>query len=135
MSRAVSVAVAVLRHPEDGSILLCQRPAHKPWPLEWEFPGGKVEPNETDVEALRRELREELGIEAVIGPLLHHERAHYPDGTLFSVAYHRVDQWQGEVVNLDFAAIRWITLQELDTFTILQGNQTFVELLGRGSLL
>ncbi len=134
MTEAVAVAVAILRRADEGSILLCQRPAHKPWPLEWEFPGGKVEPGETNIDALRRELREELGIDAVVGSLLHHETAHYPDGTHFSVSYYAVEEWDGEIVNLDFAAIRWVEVSELDALPILQGNHNFISILRTSSL-
>ena len=47
---------------DNGSVLLAERPAGKPWSGYWEFPGGKVEANETPLEALKRELKEELGI-------------------------------------------------------------------------
>ena len=59
----IHVAAAVIRR--NGRILICSRPSGKP-PAGWEFPGGKIEPGETAAEALRRELREELALEAVI---------------------------------------------------------------------
>src|SRR5450755_1765211 len=57
----VRVAAAVLLRA-DGTVLLAQRPAGKPYAGYWEFPGGKFEPGETPLDALTRELREELGI-------------------------------------------------------------------------
>src|SRR5690606_37599200 len=48
-----------------GELLLCQRPLHKRHGGLWEFPGGKVEPGEEDLDALRRELAEELGVEVL----------------------------------------------------------------------
>ncbi|MEY4005494.1 MAG: hypothetical protein RLZZ221_1590, partial [Verrucomicrobiota bacterium] len=59
--RPVPVVAAVLTD-DRGRFLLAQRPAHKKLGLNWEFPGGKVEPGETPEAALARELREELGI-------------------------------------------------------------------------
>ena len=53
---------------KDGKTLLGQRPEHKSLPGLWEFPGGKIELGETPEQALRRELKEELAIEADIGP-------------------------------------------------------------------
>jgi 8-oxo-dGTP diphosphatase len=53
-----------------GRVLLAQRPAHKHLPLKWEFPGGKVESGEEPAAALRREIREELGCDIVIGRAL-----------------------------------------------------------------
>ena len=55
------VAAIIVR---DEQILICQRTRHQPMPLKWEFPGGKVEPDEQPADALRRELDEELGIDA-----------------------------------------------------------------------
>lgn len=57
----VDVAVGVLLRP-DGDFLLASRPAGKVYAGYWEFPGGKLEPGETVVQALQRELQEELGI-------------------------------------------------------------------------
>src|SRR6266446_3145108 len=64
MSAPVDVAVAVLIR-SDGKALLAQRPASKVYSGYWEFPGGKIEHGEPVAEALRREIREELGIEIV----------------------------------------------------------------------
>jgi 8-oxo-dGTP diphosphatase len=63
----LAVVCAVLRDPS-GKILATRRPPDKALPLAWEFPGGKVEPGESPEDALRRELREELGIE--VGDLI-----------------------------------------------------------------
>jgi 8-oxo-dGTP diphosphatase len=51
----------------DNQLLICQRTKHQPMPLKWEFPGGKIEHGEQPIDALRRELEEELGIDAKIG--------------------------------------------------------------------
>src|SRR5882762_1509594 len=61
-SAPVDVAVAVLIR-SDGAVLLAQRPSSKVYSGYWEFPGGKIEPGEPVAEALKREIREELGIE------------------------------------------------------------------------
>jgi 8-oxo-dGTP diphosphatase len=61
----IAVACAVLED-SSGLVLVAQRPAHKHLGLKWEFPGGKVDAGETPSAALLRELREELGCEAVI---------------------------------------------------------------------
>jgi 8-oxo-dGTP diphosphatase len=63
--RVTRVAVGVLLR-DDGAVLLADRPAGKPYPGYWEFPGGKIEPGETVSAALERELHEELGVD--IGP-------------------------------------------------------------------
>ena len=58
------VAALIMR---DGKVLICQRTPHQPMALKWEFPGGKIEPGEQPKAALKRELEEELGINANIG--------------------------------------------------------------------
>ncbi|MBS1123511.1 MAG: hydrolase [Deltaproteobacteria bacterium] len=65
--RARKLVVAGLIIGDDRRILLTQRRADQPLPLQWEFPGGKVEPGESPVLALVRELREELGVTALVG--------------------------------------------------------------------
>ena len=61
------LVVAGLIIGRDGRILITQRRADQALPLQWEFPGGKVEPGEAPAAALARELTEELGIEVVVG--------------------------------------------------------------------
>jgi len=58
------VAALILR---EGKFLICQRTQHQPMPLKWEFPGGKIRDRRAARDALRRELEEELGIDARIG--------------------------------------------------------------------
>jgi 8-oxo-dGTP diphosphatase len=70
----IRVVAAVIRrgHGAAEEVLVCQRPLHKQHGGLWEFPGGKCEPGETDEEAIRREVREELSVDvtAVASPLL-----------------------------------------------------------------
>ena len=105
MSAPVDVAVAVLIRP-DGMVLLARRPAGKVYAGYWEFPGGKVEPDEPVIDALKREIHEELGV--AIG------RAHpwitrvfvYPHATV-RLHFHRVTSWSGELRALEHEAIAW----------------------------
>lgn len=105
MSAPVEVAVAVLIR-SDGAALLARRPRGKAYAGYWEFPGGKVEPGEPVAEALRREIREELGIEI--------ERAYswitrvftYPHAKV-QLHFHRVYRWRGEPQALEHEALSW----------------------------
>jgi 8-oxo-dGTP diphosphatase len=130
------VAVGILRG--SGKVLACQRRRNAVYPLKWEFPGGKVEAGETPAEALRRELREELGIEATPGAEVHRQEWVYPDGVAdpkkdgsFRVFYFLVDRYAGEPVNHAFEEIRWVTFAELRRLDILEGNREAVEILLR----
>jgi 8-oxo-dGTP diphosphatase len=75
--RSVRVVAAVIRGP--SGILVSQRLASAERGGQWEFPGGKVEPGEDEPEALRREIREELGCAVEVGPFLVRHRHRYPD--------------------------------------------------------
>lgn len=67
--RLIDVTAAVIGGP-DGRILVCSRPEGKHMAGKWEFPGGKIEPGETPEACIRREIREELGMEISVGPVL-----------------------------------------------------------------
>ncbi len=124
MNTAVAVAVAILQR-EDGQVLLCQRPPGKSYALQWEFPGGKLEPGETAEEALRRELMEELAIEATVDTLLYEQVSEYSDGGTFAVGYYLVHEWMGEIRNGGFADMHWVGLTDLSSYDILAGNRDF----------
>ena len=128
------VAVGVLRAGK--KILACQRKRDAVYPLKWEFPGGKIEPGETPTGALRRELHEELGIDAVVGEEFHRQEWVYPrsahppgrDGS-FRIYYHRIENFAGEPVNLAFEQIRWVAVEDLTSLDMLDGNHEAVALL------
>jgi 8-oxo-dGTP diphosphatase len=105
----IEVAAAVIERA-DGSFLLAQRPPGKVYAGWWEFPGGKVHPGETAVEALARELVEELGITVVRAyPWI--TRVHvYEHGTVM-LNFFRVVEWQGEPHPHENQALAW---QRLD---------------------
>ncbi len=121
MSGSIHVAVALVRR--QGRILLCQRAATAKYPLKWEFPGGKVEPGETAIQALERELHEELSIRATAGELFHRQTSEYSDHGIFAVDYFFVDRWEGEPRNNVFADLRWVDPEDILSFDILEGNR------------
>ena len=95
----VDVVAAVITRP-DGSYLLAQRPPGKAYAGYWEFPGGKIEPGETALAALIREIREELGIEVLEAhPWL--MRQHDYEHAAVRLRFFRVTRWRGEPVGLD----------------------------------
>ena len=120
MSAPVDVAAAVLIR-SDGAALLAQRPRDKVYSGYWEFPGGKIEPGEPVDEALKREIREELGIEI--------ERAYpwitrvftYPHATV-RLHFYRVYAWHGEPRPLEHQAIVWQYPDAIDLAPLLPAN-------------
>ncbi len=115
----------------DGKLLIGQRKRDaSKHPLKWEFPGGKVEPEETPADALVRELREELAIEAVPGPHIESYEFHYPGSERATLLlFFRVTEFTGEPQNLDFEQIHWAPAAELPRFDFLEGDVAFVERL------
>ena len=128
--RPVLLVVAAVIERE-GAILIAQRKPGGAHPLQWEFPGGKVEPGESPPAALARELREELGIEAQIGELMDRYEVRYGDGPRLDLLFYRVASYAGEPRNLDFAQIVWARREQLPQFDFLAGDLAFVEKLVR----
>lgn len=127
-SELTVVAALILR---DSKVLVCQRHRDDSHGLQWEFPGGKVEPGEIPQEALARELREELGIEATIGKELfrtrHRYRASQPEiEVIFFQA--RVDS-AASLKNLVFERFEWADPRVLPEYDFLQADEEFIALL------
>lgn len=122
------VAVGILA--QGGKILACQRKRGAVYGLKWEFPGGKIEGEETPADALHRELREELDIDAVIGPEFHRQEWIYPDGVddpgkdgAFRVYYFLVRSFLGTPRNRAFERILWIDVDKMGDLDFLEGNR------------
>ena len=125
-------AALILRGDE---VLICQRKAGSPMGLKWEFPGGKLEPGESPEEALRRELDEELGIQASIGTRIAHLRHTYRSGGAVDLQFFAVHSFEGEMVNHIFEEVRWVPLRELPEFDFLAADRDLVRDLAAGKLL
>lgn len=101
----VEVAVGVLVRP-DGAFLLTSRPADKHYAGYWEFPGGKLEVGESVEQALRRELREELGIEISAIVPWKVEMVDYPHA-LVRLHFCKVFAWKGALQMCEGQAYSW----------------------------
>ncbi|MGH6635768.1 MAG: Nudix family hydrolase [Gammaproteobacteria bacterium] len=106
------VAVAVVSD-EQGRVLICQRPSHKHLGGFWEFPGGKVQRGEEVTAALRRELREEIGIEGGPSRPFIQVQHRYPDRDVLLDVW-RVNHWRGTVQPMEGQRIRWADPLDLD---------------------
>lgn len=103
--QVTDVAVGVLLLPDD-SFLLTSRPEGKVYAGYWEFPGGKLEANETIEQALRRELNEELGITIGAAELWKTQMVDYPHA-LVRLHFCKVRQWTGELQMREAQSFAW----------------------------
>ncbi len=123
----IDVAAAVIHGPE-GHVLLAQRPAGKPYAGYWEFPGGKIEMGEDALQALRRELHEELGIEVdEASPWLTRIYA-YPEKTV-RLRFFRVDRWHGEPHGREGQTLSWQSPQSITVAPLLPANDPIMQAL------
>jgi len=112
-----------------GRVLISQRSDNAPFPLKWEFPGGKVEKGESREAALRRELKEELGIEIDNLNLVFSHHHFYSAELTVHLRFYRVGIFTGEIENRIFRQLQWAALDELPNFDFLEGDLPFVALL------
>ena len=114
--RSIHVVAAVITDAR-GRILLNRRTGNSDMAGLWEFPGGKREPGESSEQALARELREELGIEAEIGDWLMDVPQVYPDKRL-RLEVRRVQHWKGTARGREGQAITWVTADKLTRYSM-----------------
>lgn len=119
----------------DGEVLIGQRRANQPMALLWEFPGGKIEQGESPQQALARELHEELGIEATVGPKVVHIRHNYRHGGAVDLQFFAVREFAGELQNQIYEQIKWVKLADLTTYEFLAADRGLIRDLAAGKLL
>ena len=126
------VAALIVR---ENKILICQRTEDQAMPLKWEFPGGKVEPDEDLKDALHRELDEELGIDAEIGRKIAAIQHTYANGVSLALYFYRVDHFENEIDNRIFRDVRWVDRKELPTYDFLEADVRLIKDISAGKLL
>lgn len=129
-TRLVSVhaVVGILRR--DHTLLVAQRPAGKPYSGYWEFPGGKIEQNESALDALKRELHEELGVDILNAEPLFQHTHDYPDKTVLLDLW-LVTEFAGEPHGKEDQQLRWATFQDIQALNLLEGNWAIMEKIQR----
>ncbi len=120
----LQVVAAIIEHA--GGILICRRRPDQSHPLQWEFPGGKVEPGESPAAALARELEEELGISGATGDAIARYEFAYPGGPPVDLIFYRVLAFSGEPLNLIFQEMRWAPRDTLGEFDFVEGDRKFL---------
>lgn len=127
------VVAAVIE--KKGKLLVCQRTRHQTMPLKWEFPGGKIEEGEQPRDALRRELEEELGIQAKVGDEIARVQHTYPNGAAVELRFYIVREYMGEMENRIFRDLQWSAPKDLASYDFLEADATLVNDLAAGKLI
>ena len=130
MSRQKTIRVVAAVLEQDGRYLITQRRTSAVLPLMWEFPGGRVEDGETDVHALKREVRHRLGAEIEVGKLISfvsHPYEHYVVDLFLYECTLASDALEAKNVN----AFKWVTSTEFDQFPFTPADEASMnKLLG-----
>ena len=129
----ITVAAGILK--QDGRILICQRKRGGAFSLQWEFPGGKVEAGEDAQSCLKRELQEELAIEAEIGPEVAAFQYTYPNGFQVNLVFLQVSGYTGEMANQAFEQILWVEPHDLLGYDFLEADRALVARIAHGELV
>lgn len=127
----IRVVAGILINPK-GQILVALRPTHAPQGGLWEFPGGKLEFNETPLEALRRELCEEIDIQVTAASLFSTAEHTYENKRVILEAW-RVHEFIGQPIGKEGQQIEWIFLSELNQRPFPPANHLMIESLVEGS--
>lgn len=126
------LVVACVLLDMDGRILITRRPPGRPLAGLWEFPGGKIEPNEVPEHALARELAEELGIEIAISNLeaLTFASHAYPEFHLLMPVF-LCRRWRGELSAQEGQELAWVLPGELSEFPMPPADEPLKDTLPR----
>jgi 8-oxo-dGTP diphosphatase len=117
----------------DEKIIIAQRKSTGKLPNKWEFPGGKVENNETPEQCLKRELKEEFDIDVSVGEYLGSSIYHYDHISIELLAYRTF--WEGGRFKLkDHDDFAWISLEHISEYDFAPADIPFVNKLRRGEI-
>jgi 8-oxo-dGTP diphosphatase len=114
----------------DGKVLVTRRRENVPYPLLWEFPGGKLEPAEDPRQCIRREIREELAIDVEPGGVFDVVYYRYPELPVLVIAY--TCRWlSGSIEDLEVSEHRWVSPRGLQELDFLPADRPLIEKLRR----
>jgi len=119
----IEVSAAIIE--KDGKVLIAQRQGNKSQGLKWEFPGGKIEPEETAEESLKREIKEELDIDIDVKEMFGESIYKYPTGTIKLIAFY--SEWKsGDLKLFEHNAVKWVTVDELKAYDFAPADIAFI---------
>ncbi|MEJ2658079.1 MAG: (deoxy)nucleoside triphosphate pyrophosphohydrolase [Desulfobacterales bacterium] len=130
-SDIVKVTAAILA--KDNKIIIAKRGPHDRLADKWEFPGGKIEINETPEQCLKREMKEEFDIEVSVGEYLGSSIYHYDHISIELLAYRTY--WEGGEIHLkDHDDFKWISIEQLPQFDFAPADRFFIKKLQNGEI-
>ncbi|MDF1758228.1 MAG: 8-oxo-dGTP diphosphatase MutT [Legionellaceae bacterium] len=122
----MQVSVAIITNQEQ-QVLITQRSNKSSHPGKWEFPGGKLEENESAGEALIREIKEELGLDIKKFSYLTEINHNYLDQDITLIIF-RVDEYEGAAACLESqTAMQWVPIKDLTQFEFPKANKDIIE--------
>lgn len=127
MLKVVHVVVGIV-FDEQKRVLIALRPKHIHQGGLWEFPGGKVEFNETPIQALTREFKEELGISVRTAKPIKQFKYHYSDKSVLLDVWHII-YFTGIPSGVEGQLIQWLPIEALSSIKVPKANEVIVELL------
>ena len=113
---------------QNNKLLICQRPNFKDHPLKWEFPGGKIKNDETNEEALIREINEELSINIINYEELISYNFDYKDlNKKVFIYFYLVNNFSGKVLNNFHKELKWIEIKDIREYDFLEGDLKIID--------
>ncbi len=113
---------------QNNKLLICQRPNFKDHPLKWEFPGGKIKNDETNEEALIREINEELSINIINYEELISYNFNYKDlNKKVFIYFYLVNNFSGKVLNNFHKELKWIEIKYIREYDFLEGDLKIID--------
>ena len=128
-SSLTKVVAGIIKH--NGQYLITKRFENSHLGGMWEFPGGKIIKGESEKIALKRELKEEVGIDCSVGKLVYETSYHYPDISI-NIKFYRCKLLSGEPQPLDCAAVKWIKQSELLQYEFPPSDIKLIKMLSLG---
>lgn len=119
------ISIAIVKNPQN-LFLICLRPEGVHQGGKWEFPGGKVEKNETAAQAMCRELLEEVGLTATGYQLLQAKKFVYVD-RLLSLHFYLITQFSGEAFGKEGQEFKWVSKAQLQAYPFPEANQSVID--------
>ena len=120
---------------DKNKILIAQRSNQKEHPLKWEFPGGKIQENENPIEALKREIKEELSIDIKKSKLLLDYEYEYQDIKKIHLYFYKIDEYTGKVRNIEHNQLLWTHCNDLEKLDFLDGDRMIIDRIQNSNIL